>query len=202
MIKAIIFDFGRVISAQKPSTLFRSYEDALGLEPGTINSIMFASEAWQQALVGRKTAEEFWYEIGPELGLLNVNEVDTFRHRYHADEKINQGVLDLISRLHGNYKLAVLSNSPPGLSQWLADWNVLNFFEVVFCSGDEGIAKPDLKAFELTVERLGVKPKESVFIDDTREHVHAAQKLGLQGILFTTAEELKKELDLLLRIDH
>ena len=202
MIKAIIFDFGRVISAQKPSTLFRSYEDALGLEPGTINSIMFASEAWQQALVGRKTAEEFWYEIGPELGLLNVNEVDTFRHRYHADEKINQGVLDLISRLHGNYKLAVLSNSPPGLSQWLADWNVLNFFEVVFCSGDEGIAKPDLKAFELTVERLGVKPKESVFIDDTREHVHAAQKLGLQGILFTTAEELEKELDLLLRIDH
>jgi putative hydrolase of the HAD superfamily len=202
MIKAIIFDFGRVISAQKPSTLFRSYEDALGLEPGTINSIMFASEAWQQALVGRKTAEEFWYEIGPELGLLNVNEVDTFRHRYHADEKINQGVLDLISRLHGNYKLAVLSNSPPGLSQWLADWNVLNFFEVVFCSGDEGIAKPDPKAFELTVERLGVTPKESVFIDDTREHVHAAQKLGLQGILFTTAEELEKELDLLLRIDH
>ncbi len=202
MIKAIIFDFGRVISAQKPSTLFRSYEDALGLEPGTINSIMFASEAWQQALVGRKTAEEFWYEIGPELGLPNVNEVDTFRQRYHADEKINQGVLDLISRLHGNYKLAVLSNSPPGLSQWLADWNVLNFFDVVFCSGDEGIAKPDLKAFELTVERLGVKPKESVFIDDTREHVHAAQKLGLQGILFTTAEELEKELDLLLRIDH
>ncbi len=73
---------------------------------------------------------------------------------------------------------------------------------MVFCSGDEGIAKPDLKAFELTVERLGVKPKESVFIDDTREHVHAAQKLGLQGILFTTAEELEKELDLLLRIDH
>jgi putative hydrolase of the HAD superfamily len=202
MIKAIIFDFGRVISAQKPSTLFRSYEDALGLEPDTINSIMFGSEAWQQALVGRKTAEEFWYEIGPDLGLVNVNEVDTFRHRYHADEKINQGVQDLISRLHGNYKLAVLSNSPPGLSQWLADWNVLNFFEVVFCSGDEGIAKPDPEAFELTLERLGVKPKEALFIDDTREHVHAAQKLGLQGILFTTAEELEEKLNFLLRPDH
>ena len=201
MIKAIIFDFGRVISAQKPPSLFRSYEDELGLEPGTINSIMFDSEAWQEALVGHKTAEEFWHEIGPELGLLNVNEVDAFRHRYHADEKINQGVLDLISRLHGNYKLAVLSNSPPGLSQWLADWNVLNFFEVVFCSGDEGIAKPDSKAFELTLERLGVKPDEAVFIDDTREHVNAAQKLGLQGILFTTAEELEEELARLLPRD-
>jgi len=202
VIKAVIFDFGRVISAQKPSSLFHSYEDELGLEPGTINSIMFDSEAWQEALVGRKTVEEFWYEIGPELGLNSVNEVDAFRYRYRADEEINEGVLDLIHRLHGNYKLAVLSNSPPGLTHWLADWNVLNFFDVVFCSGDEGIAKPDPKAFELTLERLGLKPDEAVFIDDTGEHVEAARKLGLQGILFTTAEELEDELDLLLRIDH
>jgi putative hydrolase of the HAD superfamily len=202
MIQAIIFDFGRVISAQKPSALFRRYEDELGLKPGTINSIMFDSEAWHEALVGRKTAEEFWHEIGPELGLNSVDEVDAFRYRYRADEEINQGVLDLISRLHGNYKLAVLSNSPPGLSQWLADWNVLNFFDVVFCSGDEGIAKPDLRAFELTLERLGLKPNEAAFIDDTSEHVEAARKLGLQGILFTTAEALEKELNLLLSKIH
>ncbi len=199
MIKAIIFDFGRVISAQKPLSLFRGYEDELGLEPGKINFIMFDSEAWQEALVGRKTAEEFWYEIGPELGLNSGDEVDTFRHRYHADEAINEGVLKLIRRLHGNYKLAVLSNSPPGLAQWLAEWNVLHPFDVVFCSGDEGIAKPDTKAFELTLERLGVKPDEAVFVDDTRQHVEAAQELGLQGILFTTAEKLEEEIDLLLR---
>jgi putative hydrolase of the HAD superfamily len=106
MITAIIFDFGRVISAQKPLSLFRNYEDELGLEPGTINSIMFDSEAimfdseaWQEALVGRKTVEEFWYKIGPELGLNSDDEVDAFRHRYHADEAINEGILDLIHRL-------------------------------------------------------------------------------------------------------
>ena len=199
MIKAIIFDFGRVISGQKPLSLFRNYEDELGLEPGTINFIMFDSEAWQDALVGRKTVEEFWHEIGPELGLNSVDEVDAFRHRYRADEEINQGVLKLIRRLHGNYKLAVLSNSPPGLAQWLADWNVLHPFDVVFCSGDEGMAKPDPEAFELTLERLGLKPDEAVFVDDTRQHVEAAQELGLQGILFTTAEKLEEEIDLLLR---
>ena len=198
MIRAIIFDFGRVISAPKPSSLFRTYEDELGLEPGTINSIMFDSQAWQDALVGRKTVEAFWHEIGPELGLNSVKEVDAFRHRYRADEEINEGVLDLISRLHGNYKLALLSNAPPGLAHWLADWKLLNFFEVVFCSGDEGIAKPDPNAFELTLERLGLKPAEAVFIDDTLEHVEASGKMGLHGILFTTAEELEKELNLFL----
>ena len=202
MIKAIIFDFGRVISAQKPPSLFHRYEDELGLEPGTINSVMFDSQAWQEALVGRKTVEEFWYEIGPELGLNSHEEIDAFRNRYRADENINTDVLKLIQKLHGHYRLAVLSNAPPGLSQWLADWRILDFFDLVFCSGDEGVVKPDAMPFEVTLERLGVQPGEAVFIDDTMENVEAARKLGLHGILFTTAEVLEDELNLLLRKDH
>jgi HAD superfamily hydrolase (TIGR01509 family) len=69
-----------------------------------------------------------------------------------------------------------------------------DLFEVVFCSGDEGMIKPDPAAFKLTLERLGVEPGESVFIDDTPEHVEAARKLGIQGIIFTTAAALKDDL--------
>ncbi len=83
----------------------------LGLDPGTINSIMFDSQAWQDTLLGRKTTEEFWHLIGPELGLKTADEVNRFRRRYHADETINEAVLDLIRKLHGRYKLAILSNS-------------------------------------------------------------------------------------------
>jgi putative hydrolase of the HAD superfamily len=194
MIKAIIFDFGRVISAQKPMSLFKKYENSLGLHPNTLNSIMFGSRAWREALLGRKTVEEFWHEIGPELGLNTPDEIDTFRRRYHADEAVNHGVLDLIHKLHGRYTLAVLSNSPPGLGRWLKDWDMLELFDVVFCSGDEGVVKPDRIAFEKTLERLGVKPEQAVFIDDTEEHVLAARSLGLHGILFTSAEALENDL--------
>jgi putative hydrolase of the HAD superfamily len=199
-IKAIIFDFGRVISAQKPPSLFRGYEEELGLEPGAINPIMFGSQAWQDALVGRKTTKEFWHAIGPQLELHTPDAIDEFRHCYHADETVNEGVLDIIRRLHrqGRYKLAVLSNSPPNLSQWLADWGLLDLFDVVFCSGDEEVVKPDPAAFEITLERLGVVPEEAVFIDDTLGHVEAARSLGLYGILFTTAEALADQLDILL----
>jgi putative hydrolase of the HAD superfamily len=201
MIKAIIFDFGRVISAQKPPSLFRSYEDELELKPGTINSIMFNSNAWQEALFGSKTVEEFWQEIGPEIGLNTPAEIDAFRHRYHSDESVNMSVLHIIRRLQGRYKLAVLSNSPPGLAQWLADWNMLELFDTVFCSGDEGVVKPDPAAFEITMQRLAVKPEEAVFIDDTDEHVGASRKMGLHGIVFTNAEELGEELARLLGED-
>ena len=194
MIRAIIFDFGRVISAQKPPSLFRSYERDLDLPSGTINTIMFDSRVWQDALIGRKTAEEFWYEIGPRLGLHNDGEIDEFHGLYRADEAINKGVLDLIRRLSGHFKLAVLSNSPPGLRKWLAEWKVLDLFDVVFCSGDEGVAKPDPIAFRVTLQRLGAETGEAVFIDDTIEHVEAARTLGLQGILFTSAEKLEDDL--------
>ena len=190
MIKAVIFDFGRVISSQKPRSLFRSYEADLGLAPDTINPIMFDSQAWQDTLIGRMTTEEFWYAIGPEIGLESRTQIDAFRQRYYADESINRGVLNLIRRLHSHFKLAVLSNSPPDLAAWLSSWGILHFFDVVFCSGDEGLVKPDPAVYTSTLKRLGVRPQEAVFIDDTSEHVKAAQKLGLHGIVFTDVEKL------------
>jgi putative hydrolase of the HAD superfamily len=170
VIKAVIFDFGRVISAQKPPFLFHTYERDLGLAPDTINAIMFGSKAWEEALRGRKTVEEFWQTIGPELGLKAAADIEAFHRRYHADEAVNEGVLRLIRRLHGRYKVAVLSNSPPGLTRWLESWKILDLFHVVFCSGDEGIVKPDPRVFARTLERLEVKPEEALFIDDTAEH--------------------------------
>jgi putative hydrolase of the HAD superfamily len=194
MIKAIIIDFGRVISVQKPPSLFRRYEEDLGLEPDTINAIMFDSQAWQDALVGKKTAMEFWREIGPGLGLYSPAAIDAFRRRYHADEALNHGVVELLRRFHGRHQIALLSNNPPGLDQWLRDWGVSELFDLVFCSGDEGLVKPDPAAFEVVLERLKIKPEEAVFIDDTLEHVLTARRLGLHGVPFTTAEALAEQL--------
>jgi putative hydrolase of the HAD superfamily len=198
MIKAVVFDFGRVISAQKPAALFQGYEEELGLAPGVLNRVMFGSESWQEVLVGRKSVDAYWREIGPALGLHTQEAMDAFRRRYAADEAINDGVVGLIHRLYGRYKLAVLSNAPAGLAHWLDDWGILQLFDVVVCSGDEGVAKPDPAVFERTLARLDVAPAEAVFIDDSPGHVQAARALGLHGIHFTTAEALAEELDGLL----
>ncbi|MBW1748985.1 MAG: HAD-IA family hydrolase [Deltaproteobacteria bacterium] len=56
----------------------------------------------------------------------------------------------------------------------------------------------DPAAFEITLGRLGVEPGAAVFIDDTLEHVTAAETLGLHGICFTTAEVLSDRLNALL----
>jgi HAD superfamily hydrolase (TIGR01509 family) len=68
---------------------------------------------------------------------------------------------------------------------------MLEFYEVLFCSGEEGVVKPEPAAFNITLERLGVEPNEAVFIDDTPEHVKPAQKLGLHAIHFQQLRHLK-----------
>ncbi|MDJ0722766.1 MAG: HAD family phosphatase [Desulfobacterales bacterium] len=197
-IKAVIFDFGRVISAARPDAVFERYEDELGLVRGSINRIMFEAPAWQEALVGRLSMEEYWYRIGPSLGLTSPDAVDRFRRRYYGDEAVDRVVLDLIQTLHGRFRLAVLSNHPPGLGPWLEDWAIQRYFDVVYGSGDEGCAKPDPAAYRTVLERLGVVPPEAVFIDDTAGHVAAARELGLHGIVFTHARQLARDLATLL----
>jgi epoxide hydrolase-like predicted phosphatase len=197
MIKAVIFDFGRVISAAKPRELFHRYEDELGLNRDTINRLMFESDQWRLALIGKMTMAEFWQAIGPSLNLDSAAAVTQFQRRYYEDEKINTEILPLLQELHSCYRLAILSNHPPGLMAWLADWEIDRLFAVVFCSGDEGIAKPDPQAYRITLERLGAKADEAVFIDDTPGHVQAARALGLHGLLFSDCATLSSDLSLL-----
>lgn len=194
MIKALLFDFGRVISAQKPKRLFDRYESELNLPPGTLNTIMFGSPLWQKALVGEIDMTAYWQAIGPQLNLYTPEAVQAFQNRYYLDETINPALLELLKLLVDHYQLAVVSNHPPGLEQWLIAWDIRGLFDQVVCSGDVGVAKPDPAIFSLVLERLEVKPQECVFIDDTEEHVIASQNLGMRAILFTTAENLLGEL--------
>ena len=194
MIKACIFDFGRVISAQKRPALFRSYENELGLKVDTINAIMFDSPHWQAALAGEISMDQYWQNIGPQLNLHSATDIVAFQQRYYADESINESVVELLKSLHGRYRLTILSNHPAGLREWLAEWRITDLFELVICSGEVGLVKPDPRIYHLLLERLQLTPAKTVFIDDTPGHVEAAQDLGIKGLVFTDAPNLHRQL--------
>ena len=68
-------------------------------------------------------------------------------------------------------------------------------FDGIVVSGDEGVAKPDPRLFEIMNERYGLDPATTVFIDDSSTNVAAASALGYHAHLFTTAEDLAARLD-------
>ena len=49
--------------------------------------------------------------------------------------------------------------------------------------------KPDPEIYKILLRRYNLKAEECVFIDDTEENVVSAQKIGLNGIVFTGYED-------------
>jgi 2-haloacid dehalogenase len=54
--------------------------------------------------------------------------------------------------------------------------------------------KPDPRLFTFTLDRIGKAADACLFVDDTPGHVEAAQRLGIDTVLFTDAEALETEL--------
>lgn len=189
--QAVLFDFGRVISAPKPASLFERYENDLRLPRGSLNRLMFDDPLWEDTLLGRVSLDDYWRLMGPRLNLGSAEAVAAFRARYEADERPNEPVICILRSLHGRVSLAVLSNAPKGLQAWLERWDVLRFFRVVFCSADEGVRKPFPQAYAVTLERLDVAPHQALFVDDTPENVDAARALGIVSHLYQDPHGLR-----------
>ena len=76
----------------------------------------------------------------------------------------------------------------------LDKWGIRDMFDVVSFSWELGMKKPTKEMFDITLEKLGVKPEESIFIDDGENNVLKAKELGLNGIVFKSLDQLKQEL--------
>jgi len=72
------------------------------------------------------------------------------------------------------------------------DW--LESFDVLVWSYQHLMAKPDPAIYKLTLDRLGTRPEETLFIDDKQPNIDAARALGLIGILFTTVDRLREQI--------
>ena len=67
-------------------------------------------------------------------------------------------------------------------------------FETIVVSGEEGLAKPDPAIFDLLVNRAGIEPGRSLFIDDNPLNIIAAAARGFRTIQFTGPEALREQL--------
>lgn len=71
----------------------------------------------------------------------------------------------------------------------------LDWFEDIVVSGVEGLAKPDPAFFRLAMDRCGLVPEETLFVDDVRANVDSALSLGFDAICFTGADPLRRALE-------
>ena len=88
------------------------------------------------------------------------------------------------------------------LTNWSAEtWPIavarfpfLTQFTGVLVSGEEGLAKPDPRIYELLLEKFGLVREAIVFVDDNLRNVEAARALGIDAIHHTDATALRPAL--------
>ncbi|MEU4393503.1 HAD family phosphatase [Kribbella sp. NPDC023855] len=115
----------------------------------------------------------------------------------HFEHQPQMSALIRRARGHG-IKTALLSNSW-GNSYPRDTWD--GMFDDIVISGEVQLRKPEPEIYHLAAQRLGLRPAECVFVDDMEVNVVAARELGITGIVHTSYEETRRELEALFGID-
>jgi putative hydrolase of the HAD superfamily len=104
-------------------------------------------------------------------------------YRKHRPEiSLHSDAYAALTRLRGRFKLGLITDGPPE-SQWakIDALNLRNRFDEIIVTSElgSGCAKPNPRAFELMIDRLGVEPAGCVYVaDNLAKDFIAANALG------------------------
>lgn len=199
MITTLIFDLGAVLIDWHPKHLYKKlFADEAEIAYFLEN---VCTSAWNEEQDAGRLIKE-----GTELLIAQYPEHEESIRAFYGrwDEMLNgpmPGMFELFKGLKdsGRYKLYALSNW--SAETWpiaLSKYDFLGWFDGLVISGLEGIRKPATEFYHLLLDRYNVKAEEALFIDDNYRNILAARELGIASIHFTSAEELKEELKVLL----
>lgn len=98
------------------------------------------------------------------------------------------GRAELLARLKGDYRLALLSNTNAMHYEFLAPQSesILQWFDHIYLSHEMGLRKPDPAIYQTVLKREGISAQKVFFIEDSQSNLTAAQALGIEGLLIPT----------------
>lgn len=202
MIHNIVFDFGSVLVDWNPHHLYDPYfndpeKTAYFLEnicPYSWNETVDAGRPTSEAMAERIALYPEWEKeirmyFGEWIGMMNGQIPEM------------EAVVKVLKAR--GYRLYGLSNwsaeTFPLIRRDSRHYPVFDWLDGYVISGQEHCKKPDEKIYRILLDRFSLKPDECLFIDDNPQNVAAAEALGIHGLVFTSVEQLKMDLRVILR---
>jgi putative hydrolase of the HAD superfamily len=194
-LKAVIFDIGGVIEITPRTGWGRRWALRLGLDENELASRL--ESAWAGGETGRRTlleierrtAESLELKIGDLRALME----DVWREYLGT---LNVELAEYFAALRPRFRTALLSNSFVGAREReRAAYALERLCDVVVYSHEEGMTKPDPRIYQLVCQRLGVRPSEAVFVDDTEVCISGAKRAGLTAVQFRDTQQTIAELN-------
>jgi putative hydrolase of the HAD superfamily len=201
--EAVVFDLGGVVYPS-PLDAFRAYEQEHGLPDRFLSEVVLADPehgSWSRLERGELGFEEFCDAFDAECAARGgtVSARDLMAAVAAGLEARPAMVAAITSIRDHGLKTAALTNnwadhpSNTDRVRSTGDW-----FDLMVESAIEGIRKPDPRIYQLVCDRLGVSPKETVFLDDLGANLKPARELGMTTIKVAEPEAALAELEAVL----
>lgn len=193
-IKAIIFDIGRVLIRVDPARAMAGFSQSIPLTPQEIWAALQNDPHWMDWQEGRISPRDWHAHLAKRLGgsLSFQSFVEAWNRALDPEPMQPE---EFLSALAKRYKLALLSNTDPiHMEHEEARFPFFRFFPTRVYSYRVGASKPNPLIYRAALEATKTRADEAIFIDDIAEYVDAARRLGLEGIVYVSPEQLRRDL--------
>jgi putative hydrolase of the HAD superfamily len=210
----VVFDFGAVLFTWRPVDLVAQHFPRQAGTPALASALarsIFYHPDWHDFDCGRVSlddvvsrtakrlelpAAEVMALVGPigeQLAPIACNVALLDQLRVLRDLRGARNHVDPEGQ--GGLRLYFLSNMPAPYARALEQRHAfLRWFDGGIFSGDVQLGKPDPAIFTLLARRYGLTPSNTLFIDDARVNVQAAQGLGWHAIECAKPEALPEQM--------
>jgi 2-haloacid dehalogenase len=194
-VKAVVFDLGGVLIDWDPRYLYRKLlDDEAAVEEFLATVCTPEWNAEQDR--GRPFAEGVAELV--ERHPVHAAAITAFHERW--PEMLGGAVGSSVEVLA---ELRAAGVPVYALTNWSAEtfgiarerFEFLEWFDGVLVSGEERMIKPDPAIFRLLLDRFGLDPAATFYVDDSEPNVDAAGRLGFDAVRFTTPAQLRRDLE-------
>ena len=149
---------------------------------------------------GSISMEDLWIRIGAKYAIPPFAVGKAFRDRFHERAKLDDDVVEVVQELKKQSKVYLFSNQWPIHALICREKGWFDFFDKVFLSYELKACKPEKESFLAVLKNIKAQPNECILIDDKEKNVAGAVALGMKGIVFKSASQLRSDLEKLYNI--
>lgn len=195
-LRAVIFDYGRVLTGPPDPAAHAELVRISGLTADRLDHFYWADrQAYDE---GKLTGLSFWQNIVRDADLKlsapAIEELNIWDARMWTRGDPAMLAWQLAIKQRG-LLTAIVSNMGDFVHEHMVrelDW--LSRFDVLVWSYQLRVAKPAPAIYRYALEQLGTRPEETLFVDDKQENIDTANAIGMKGIIFSTIEKLRVDL--------
>ena len=138
-----------------------------------------------------RTFEEVYANFLRKLGIIHDEEMLEWLHdnfKVYYKTSFYPCIEDLLQELSSKYKVAMVSNTMSDQPrELLQEADMDKYFDLLVCSRDLGIRKPNPEIFKIVLGKIDADPSETVHVGDSVEaDMYGARDFGITGVWIKT----------------